>query len=50
MLAEVLGAAWPGLEPGPNIENEKTALVAEQKFAASHGQSLLEICREAEAI
>jgi hypothetical protein len=44
VLAEVVAAAWPGLEAGPNIKNEKTALAAEQKFAALHGQSLLKIC------
>jgi glycosyltransferase involved in cell wall biosynthesis len=48
-LADLLAAAWPRLDAGPDLETEKRAMAAEQQFAARHGQALLEICREAEA-
>ncbi len=46
-LADLLAEYWADLEPGPDLERERGALAAEQAFAASHGESLLAVCREA---
>ncbi|HEV2915711.1 MAG TPA: glycosyltransferase family 1 protein [Pyrinomonadaceae bacterium] len=46
-LAELLAAVWPRLKPGPDTRNEERALLAEREFARLHGQTLLQICREA---
>ena len=46
-LAGLLAANWKGLQPGPNVVLEGTALAAERDSARCHGQALLKVCREA---
>ena len=46
-LANLLAEHWSQIEPGPDLEREKRALAAEQKFARLYGQKLLDICNEA---
>jgi glycosyltransferase involved in cell wall biosynthesis len=49
-LSEQLATHWPTLESGPNPNAERNAQAAEAAFARQHGETLLEVCREAAAL
>jgi glycosyltransferase involved in cell wall biosynthesis len=46
-LAELLAESWSDLSPGPSPACESHALETERAFARTHGQNLLNVCREA---
>jgi len=50
VLADLLSATWPDLNPGPDAAAERKALAAEREFGRCHGQALLKICEEAHAV
>jgi hypothetical protein len=45
-LAATMSRVWPPLAPGPDETAEAAALIAEHEFAAAHGRSLLNLCRQ----
>jgi glycosyltransferase involved in cell wall biosynthesis len=46
VLAELLGAHWSSLSPGPNAALESKSLQFERDFSVRHGKVLLELCAE----
>jgi glycosyltransferase involved in cell wall biosynthesis len=46
-LADLLARNWPKFNPGSDAGRETTALAAEQEFARTYGENLLEVCKEA---
>ena len=46
-LAELIGAHWKGLSPGPDLAAEARSLEQERRFARTHGMRLAELCRNA---
>jgi glycosyltransferase involved in cell wall biosynthesis len=46
-LADLLARNWPKFKAGSDTHVEKCALAAEQEFARSYGENLLQVCMEA---
>jgi glycosyltransferase involved in cell wall biosynthesis len=46
-LADLLAQNWPKFNAGPDARRETCGLAAEQEFARTYGDNLLQVCKEA---